>query len=60
MFLRALIIEVIIAISACPLNDMQHYTVNDLGNLLIFFRESSLWIKEDKSYSMTAFAHSDY
>ena len=44
MYTCALIVEVIIAISLGPLNDMQPHIMNDLVNLLVLFRQSSLYI----------------
>ena len=39
----ALIVEVMNVISPGPLNDIQPHIMNDLGNLLVFFRQSSLY-----------------
>ena len=44
IYMHALIVEVMIAVVSAPLNDMQPQIMNDLGNLLEFFRQSFLYV----------------
>ena len=43
MYTYTLIVKVLTAISPGSLNDIQPHIMNDFGNLLIFFRQSSLF-----------------
>ena len=60
---NVLIVQEMIAISPSTLNDMQPHIMNDLGNLLVFFRQTSLYIyiyifehakHEKREYTYTA------
>ena len=44
MYTFALIVEVMVFIALDPLNDMQQRVMNDLGNLLVFFRQPPLYV----------------
>ena len=63
MYIAALIINVMIAISTGPLHDMQLHIMNYLGNWLVFFQLSSLcfiWTTPDKSFNIIVFTNSNY
>ena len=45
MYICGLIVEVMVTMSP----DMQFHIMNDLGNLLVFFRKSSLYVSFEHS-----------
>ena len=62
MHTSALIVEAMIAISSDPLNYKPLHIMNNLGNLLVFFKQSSLcfiWTAPDESSSIIALANAD-
>ena len=62
MLICAFIVELIIAISSGPLNDIQLHIMNDIEFLLIFFRQASLYFirtASDKSSGIIAWANAD-
>ena len=50
MYTSALIVEVMVAISPGSISDMQLHLMNDLGNLLVFFKTvffiGFIWTKQ--------------